>query len=117
MENSQAGRDEMKTTGAYDVAAVNQTVLTDRTKLVAGLAAACKGRHVHMPGISPLAFASALREDFARLAAQGQAVETAIIDAVGGDLPGQGAAWAEGGDLQVARVDLVIADQGDVVGA
>lgn len=39
------------------------------------VAAACKGRHVHMPGISPLAFASALREDFARLAAQGQAVE------------------------------------------
>lgn len=32
VENSQAGRDEMKTTGAYDVAAINQTVLTDRTK-------------------------------------------------------------------------------------
>jgi len=39
------------------------------------VAAACKGRHVHMPGISPIAFATALREDFATLAAQGQALE------------------------------------------
>jgi leucyl aminopeptidase (aminopeptidase T) len=39
------------------------------------VAAACKGRHAHMPGISPVAFAAALREDFATLAAQGQDVE------------------------------------------
>ncbi len=39
------------------------------------VAAACKGRHAHMAGISPVAFATALREDFATLAAQGLAVE------------------------------------------
>lgn len=39
------------------------------------VAAACKGRHAHMAGISPVAFATALREDFITLASQGQAIE------------------------------------------
>lgn len=39
------------------------------------VAAACKGRHAHMPGISPIAFATALHEDFGKLAQQGQAME------------------------------------------
>ncbi len=39
------------------------------------VAAACKGRHAHMAGISPLAFATSLREDFGRLAEEGLAVE------------------------------------------
>lgn len=39
------------------------------------VAAACKGRHAHMPGITPIAFAAGLREDFAKLAEQGRAIE------------------------------------------
>jgi leucyl aminopeptidase (aminopeptidase T) len=39
------------------------------------VAAACKGRHAHMPGISPLAFAAGLAEDFGELAEQGRAIE------------------------------------------
>jgi leucyl aminopeptidase (aminopeptidase T) len=39
------------------------------------VAAACKGRHAHMPGITPVAFATGLREDFSTLAAQGHALE------------------------------------------
>jgi leucyl aminopeptidase (aminopeptidase T) len=38
------------------------------------VAAACKGRHAHMAGITPLAFATALREDFSTLAEHGNAV-------------------------------------------
>jgi aminopeptidase len=39
------------------------------------VAAACKGRHAHMPGISPMAFATGLAEDFAQLRDNGRAVE------------------------------------------
>jgi leucyl aminopeptidase (aminopeptidase T) len=39
------------------------------------VAAACKGRHAHMPGITPLAFAAGLSLDFGQLAEQGRAVE------------------------------------------
>jgi leucyl aminopeptidase (aminopeptidase T) len=39
------------------------------------VAAACKGRHAHMAGITPLAFATGLREDFTKLGEQGRAIE------------------------------------------
>lgn len=39
------------------------------------VAAACKGRHAHMPGISPVAFAAGLLEDFAVLRERGRALE------------------------------------------
>ena len=38
-------------------------------------AAACKGRHAHMPGISPISFASGLAMDFAELERTGRALE------------------------------------------
>lgn len=38
------------------------------------VAAACKGRHANMAGISPLAFATALNEDFTRLQERGRAL-------------------------------------------
>jgi leucyl aminopeptidase (aminopeptidase T) len=38
------------------------------------VAAACKGRHAHMPGISPLAFATGLLDDFGRLGQRGRAL-------------------------------------------
>lgn len=39
------------------------------------VAAACKGRHAHMPGIRPIAFATGLTEDFAQLRERGRALE------------------------------------------
>lgn len=39
------------------------------------VAAACKGRHAHMPGISPLAFATGLAEDFDELRGRGRTIE------------------------------------------
>jgi leucyl aminopeptidase (aminopeptidase T) len=39
------------------------------------VAAACKGRHAHMPGISPVAFAAGLSQDFVQLREHGRAIE------------------------------------------
>jgi leucyl aminopeptidase (aminopeptidase T) len=36
---------------------------------------ACRLRHAHMPGISPLAFATGLAEDYAKVASDGEAIE------------------------------------------
>ncbi len=42
------------------------------------VAAACKGRHAHMPGISPLAFATGLAADFGKLRECGRALERTL---------------------------------------
>lgn len=39
------------------------------------VAAACKGRHAHMPGISPIAFATGLAQDFGQLRERGRTLE------------------------------------------
>lgn len=39
------------------------------------VAAACKGRHAHMPGISPIAFAAGLAMDFGEMQEEGRAIE------------------------------------------
>jgi leucyl aminopeptidase (aminopeptidase T) len=56
------------------VASAPHAELSMREQLM-HVAAACKGRHAHMPGISPLAFATGLALDFAVLREQGLAVE------------------------------------------
>lgn len=56
------------------VASAPHAELSMREQLL-HVAAACKGRHAHMPGISPLAFATGLALDFAVLREQGRAVE------------------------------------------
>ena len=56
------------------VASAPHAELSMREQLL-HVAAACKGRHAHMPGISPIAFATGLALDFAVLREQGRAIE------------------------------------------
>jgi aminopeptidase len=56
------------------VAAAPHTESSMREQLL-HVAAACKGRHAQMAGISPVAFASGLAEDFDTLRERGRAVE------------------------------------------
>jgi leucyl aminopeptidase (aminopeptidase T) len=56
------------------VASAPHAELSMREQLL-HVAAACKGRHAHMPGISPIAFASGLALDFAVLREAGLAIE------------------------------------------
>ena len=56
------------------VASAPHAELSMREQLL-HVAAACKGRHAHMPGISPVAFATGLALDFTVLRDQGRAIE------------------------------------------
>src|SRR4029077_3465406 len=59
------------------VASAPHAELSMREQLV-HVAGACKGRHAHMPGISPIAFATGLVVDFGKLRETGRALERSL---------------------------------------